>query len=84
MPASSAFALQPDLNPIKQVFANSPPASPTGYACRSLKPAPLKALLRKVGARTKDALWNTIGGLLAAFTPSECRNYLINSGYECE
>ena len=46
--------------------------------------AKLKALLRKAGARTKDALWNTLGTLLAAFSPSECRNYLAHSGYECE
>ena len=43
--------------------------------------AKLKALLRKAGARTKDDLWNTIGALLQAFTPQECRNYLSNSGY---
>lgn len=46
--------------------------------------AKLKALLRKAGARTKDALWSTIGELLDAFSPAECRNYLVNSGYECE
>ena len=46
--------------------------------------AKLKALLRKAGARTKDALWNTLGTLLATFSPSECRNYLTNAGYECE
>jgi transposase len=41
----------------------------------------LKALLRKAAARTRDALWNTIGTLLDAFSPDECRNYLENSGY---
>lgn len=41
----------------------------------------LKALLRKAAARTRDALWNTIGTLLDAFSPDECRNYLQNSGY---
>ena len=46
--------------------------------------AKLKALLRKAGARTKEALWTTLGALLADFSPSECRNYLTNSGYECE
>ena len=44
--------------------------------------AKLKALLRKAAARTQDALWNTIGALLDAFTPAECQNYLTNSGYE--
>lgn len=44
--------------------------------------AKLKALLRKAAATTRDVLWSTIGALLDAFTPAECRNYLINSGYE--
>jgi transposase len=43
--------------------------------------AKLKALLRKAAARTRDALWDTIGHLLHAFSPAECRNYLENSGY---
>ncbi len=44
--------------------------------------AKLKTLLRKAEARTIDALWDTIGQLLDAFEPQECRNYLTNSGYE--
>ena len=44
--------------------------------------AKLKALLRKASARTKEALWTTIGELLDEFSPEECRNYLRNSGYE--
>ncbi len=44
--------------------------------------AKLKALLRKAAARTRDALWTTIGRLLNGFSPTECPNYLINSGDE--
>lgn len=44
--------------------------------------AKLKALLRTAAARTRDALWNTIGALLDAFTPAECQNYITNSAYE--
>jgi transposase len=43
--------------------------------------AKLKALLRKAAARTRDTLWDTIGSLLDAFSPAECRNYLEHSGY---
>jgi transposase len=43
--------------------------------------AKLKALLRQAAARTREALWTTIGQLLDAFSPAECRNYLVNSGY---
>ncbi len=31
-----------------------------------------------------QALWDTIGMLIDAFSPDECRNYLINSGYHFE
>ncbi len=44
--------------------------------------AKLKARLRKAAARTRDALWDTIGTLLEAVTPAECQNYIVNSGYE--
>jgi len=43
--------------------------------------ARLKALLRNAAARTRKALWTTLGGLLDTFTPAKCRNYLANSGY---
>jgi hypothetical protein len=34
--------------------------------------AKLKALLRKAAARTREALWATIGQLLDSFGPTEC------------
>ena len=43
--------------------------------------AKLKALLRKAAERTVDGLWNAIGQLLDLFPPTECANYLANSGY---
>ena len=46
--------------------------------------AKLKALLRRAAARTREALWTTIGRLLDIFTPVECRNYLANAGYASE
>ena len=44
--------------------------------------AKLKADLRKAAARTVDDLWAAIAETLKAFTPTECKNYFINSGYE--
>ena len=76
--------LRPDFNPIENAFANSPPASPTGFACRSLKPAPLKALLRKAAERTVDGLWTAIGRLIDLFPPSECANYFAAAGYDAD
>jgi transposase len=41
----------------------------------------LKTLLRCADPRTIDAIWRGIGTLLDHFTPQECANYLVNSGY---
>ena len=46
--------------------------------------AKLKTLLRKAAARSRDVLWATIGSLLDAFSPEECRNYILNCGYALE
>lgn len=43
--------------------------------------AKLKALLRKIAARSVEALWTAIGQLLGHFAPDECANYFRNSGY---
>jgi transposase len=43
--------------------------------------AKLEHLLRKAAARTVDALHDAIAQLLETFTPQECANYLIDSGY---
>ena len=42
----------------------------------------LKALLRKAAERTRDRLWDKIGGVLDAFTPDECANYFRHAGYD--
>lgn len=57
-----------------------PPYSPDLHPIEQMF-AKLKSLLRKAAVRTRDALWDTIGQLLDAFSPAECRNYLENSGY---
>ncbi len=41
----------------------------------------LKTLLRKADERTVEAVWKRIGSLLGHFEPTECANYLRNSGY---
>jgi transposase len=57
-----------------------PPYSPDLNPIEQLF-AKLKALLRKAAARTRDALWTTIGRLLETVPKSECANYLSHSGY---
>ena len=44
----------------------------------------LKAILRKVAARTRDALWDAVAEAIEAFTPDECGNYFTAAGYEPE
>jgi transposase len=57
-----------------------PPYSPDLNPIEQLF-AKLKTLLRKAAARSVPALWDSIGSLLAAFTPQECSNYFRHAGY---
>jgi hypothetical protein len=41
-------------------------------------------MLRKIGARTVNALWDLIGRLVDIFEPSECANYFRSCGYDPE
>jgi transposase len=41
----------------------------------------LKALLRKAAERTVEKLWDRIGALMPAFSPTECRNFMAHQGY---
>jgi transposase len=43
--------------------------------------AKTKHFLREAATRTQDALFEAIGHILESFTPTECANYLTNSGY---
>lgn len=43
--------------------------------------AKLKTLLRRAEARTVDALWGTIGNLVAAITAANAHNLFRNCGY---
>ncbi|MFN0113801.1 MAG: IS630 family transposase [Paracoccaceae bacterium] len=41
----------------------------------------LKTLIRKVAARTYDALWKQVGKVCDLFLPQECKNYFRAAGY---
>ncbi len=43
--------------------------------------AKLKAHLRRIGARTLDALWRAVGDICDLYSPKECWNYLKAAGY---
>ena len=41
----------------------------------------LKHLMRRAQPRDVEATWRKAGQLLDLFSPQECANYLVNSGY---
>ena len=46
--------------------------------------AKLQAHLRRIGARTFDAVIDALGKICALFTPDECFSYLAHAGYVAE
>ena len=44
----------------------------------------LKAHLRRLGARTIEALWRAIGDICDLFSEDECWNYFVAAGYASE
>tara|TARA_A200000159_G_scaffold127373_1_gene122974 strand:- start:17 stop:547 length:531 start_codon:yes stop_codon:yes gene_type:complete len=44
----------------------------------------LKALIRKVAARTYDDLWRAVGNVCSLFTPEECYNFFVAAGYQTD
>lgn len=57
-----------------------PPYSPDFNPIEQLF-AKLKALLRKIAARSFDALSNAFADALSRFSPAECANYFSAAGY---
>jgi transposase len=43
--------------------------------------AKLKAHLRRIGARTIEALWRAIGDICDLYSQQECSNYFKDTGY---
>lgn len=39
-------------------------------------------MLRKIGERTVNGLWDLIGKLVDIFQPVECANYFSSCGYD--
>lgn len=81
LPAHKVTGVQKAIRGVGASVLYLPPYSPDLNPIEQLF-AKLKVLLRKAGARTKDALWATIGNLLDHFPPEECASYLAHCGYE--
>ena len=46
--------------------------------------AKLKALLRKVAARSIEQLWDAIARIIQTYSPQECTNYFAAAGYDAD
>lgn len=57
-----------------------PPYSPDLNPIEQLF-AKLKHLVRKAQPRSVETTWRKVGELLDLFSPTECANFLRNSGY---
>lgn len=57
-----------------------PPYSPDLNPIEQLF-AKLKAILRKIAARSISSLWTAVGTVLPLFSAAECANYFDNAGY---
>ena len=80
LPSHKAARIRTALEKVGASLRYLPPYSP------DLNPieqafAKLKSRLRKAAARTIDTLERAVADALAAFTPTECANYLANCGY---
>ena len=42
----------------------------------------LKAMLRKLAARTIDQLWEAIAQIIQTYSPKQCANYFAAAGYD--
>jgi transposase len=83
LPAHKPAAVRTAIEAAGAALLYLPPYSPDFNPIENAF-AKLKALLRKVAARTIDELWNAIGDALTAFSPTECANYFTATGYEPE
>ena len=83
LPAHKVKGVREAIRAVEAGLLYLPPYSPDLNPIEQLF-AKLKTLLRKAAARSREALWTTIGGLLDAFGPEECRHYIHNCGYALE
>ncbi len=83
LPAHKSAAVRTMIEAAGAALRYLPPYSPAFNPIENAF-AKLKAILRKVAARTIDDLWNAIREALPAFDQRECRNYFTAAGYEPE
>jgi transposase len=83
LPAHKVGGVQEAIEAAKATLLYLPPYSPDFNPIEKAF-AKLKAYLRKIAARTVDALWAAVADALHTFTPAECLNYFVSCGYDPE
>jgi len=73
-------AVQAAIEAVGATLTFLPPYSPDFNPIEQVF-AKLKALLRKLAARSLETLWQGVGTLIPHFSPRECQNYFANAGY---
>ncbi|MGH6915969.1 MAG: IS630 family transposase, partial [Geminicoccales bacterium] len=73
LPAHKPFAVREAIERAGASLRFLPPYSPD-FNPIEMAFAKLKAILRRVAARTVEELWNAIGAAIETFTPNECVN----------
>ncbi len=81
LPAHKLPAIQKAIEQAGAELMFLPPYSPD-FNPIEMAFSKLKALLRARAERTVGALWDTVGALLPAFTPSQCASFFTAAGYE--
>ncbi len=83
LPAHKVPGVQEAIEAAKATLLYLPPYSPDFNPIEKVF-AKLKAYLRKIAARTVDALWDAVATAIHNFTPGECLNYFVSCGYDPE
>jgi transposase len=81
LPAHKPAAVRCTIEAAGALLLYLPPYSPD-FNPIEMAFAKLKAMLKKIAARTIPELWQAIAASLFSFTPTECRNYFAAAGYE--
>jgi transposase len=81
LPAHKASGVREAIRRVGARLLFLPPYSPDFNPIENAF-AKLKALLRARAERSITALWDAVGMLIDAFTPTECANYFRAAGYE--
>lgn len=73
-------SIESAINAVGATLLFLPPYSPDFNPIEQVF-AKLKSLIRAAEPRDRESLWKALGTALYAFSPDECQNYFINSGY---